>query len=97
MDAVCVWCGSSDAVREEFLASARRLGRVIAQRGMTLVYGGGGTGLMGAVADGALNRGGRVIGVLPHFFNVPDLKHPELTKMHIVDSMHERKAKNDSC
>jgi hypothetical protein len=92
IEAICVWCGSSDAVRDEFIESAVQLGRIIAGRGIALVYGGGGTGLMGAVASGALANGGRVVGVLPRFFDLPELKHPELTEMHIVESMHERKA-----
>jgi uncharacterized protein (TIGR00730 family) len=92
-EAVCVWCGSSDAVRKEFIESARQFGGILADRGISLVYGGGGTGLMGAVASGALAGGGRVIGVLPRFFDVPELKHDELTELHIVDTMHERQAK----
>ncbi len=71
---------------------ARRLGTELAERGMTVVYGGGGTGLMGALADAALAAGGEVIGVMPHGLVQREVAHRGLTALRIVDSMHERKA-----
>jgi len=70
---VCVFCGSSDEVAPAYLETAREMGRAVARRGMTLVYGGGGTGMMGRLADGALEGGGQVIGILTEQFNTPAL------------------------
>lgn len=89
---VCVFCGSSDSVAAEYLEAARRTGATIARRGATLVYGGGGTGLMGALADGVLEGGGRVVGVLTEQFNTPVLRHARLSERRVVATMHERKA-----
>lgn len=74
------------------MQAATSMGRELAQRGFELVYGGGSTGLMGALADAALAEGGRVIGVLPRFFNTPELAHGHLTELRLVETMHERKA-----
>jgi len=93
MKAVCVFCGSSDEVKEKYLEVARDVGKVMADRGLQLIFGGGGTGLMGAVADAVLDAGGEVIGVLPEHFNKPDLAHNRLTRLELVDSMHARKAR----
>ena len=68
------------------------MGRELAHEGIEVVYGGGSTGLMGALADAALAAGGRVVGVLPRFFDTPELAHKDLTDLHLVDTMHERKA-----
>lgn len=92
MESVCVFCGSSDDVAAEYLEAARRTGTSIARRGTTLVYGGGGTGLMGALADGALESGGRVVGILTEQFDTPALRHPRLSERRVVTTMHERKA-----
>ena len=92
MESVCVFCGSSDDVAPEYLRVADAMGRAIARRGLTMIYGGGGTGLMGAVADGALAEGGQVVGILPRMFDSPVLRHGRLTDLRLVDSMHERKA-----
>ena len=89
---VCVYCGSSDAVRDEYRETARGMGRALAGRGLTLVFGGGGTGLMGALADAVLQAGGHVVGVIPQGFNTPKLAHNGLTELRVVSSMHERKA-----
>ena len=88
-----VYCGSSDDVPPVYLEAARAMGAALVQRGLTLIFGGGRTGLMGAVADAALAAGGRVIGILPHQFNTPVLAHGGLSEMVLVDSMHERKAR----
>lgn len=88
-----VYCGSSDDVPPVFLEAARTMGTALVQRELTLIFGGGRTGLMGAVADAALAAGGRVIGILPHQFNTPVLAHDGLSDLVLVDSMHERKAR----
>lgn len=93
MKAVCVFCGSSDEVGEKYIQAARTMGDVMAARGLQLVFGGGSTGLMGAVADAVLDAGGEVIGVLPEHFNKPELAHNRLTRLELVDGMHARKAR----
>jgi uncharacterized protein (TIGR00730 family) len=89
---VCVFCGSSDEVAPVYLETAHALGRALALRGMTLVYGGGGTGMMGRLADGALQAGGHVIGVLTEQFDTPALRHAVLSEKRVVPTMHQRKA-----
>ena len=89
---VCVYCASNDGIRPEYVAAARQMGTVIAERGYALVYGGGGTGLMGAMADAALAAGGEVVGVMPHTLVQREAAHRGLSALHVVDSMHERKA-----
>jgi len=91
MKSVCVFCGSSDSVAPEYLAAARQTGQLLARRGVRLVYGGGRTGLMGAVADGALEAGGEVIGVMIPSMHTRELSHPGLTRMDMVPDMHARK------
>ncbi len=91
MKTVCVYCGSSDKTSEAYLKCAREMGAAVARRDLTLVYGAGRTGMMGAVADGALGEGGEVIGVIPKMFATPALMHMQLTSLEIVDSMHIRK------
>lgn len=88
---ICVYCGSSDKMSDDYLRSARQMGDAIARRGLILAYGAGCTGMMGAVADGALEAGGEVIGVIPEMFTTPALMHTGLTRLEIVDSMHVRK------
>ncbi len=88
----CVFCGSSLGRREHYREAASALGGFIAEQGHGLVYGGASVGLMGAVADGALARGGEVIGVLPKKLAKLELAHDGLTDLRIVGSMHERKA-----
>jgi len=90
---LCVFCGSSDRVRTEYLQAACRMGEAVARRGIRLAYGAGKTGLMGAVADGALAAGGEVLGVIPAMFNTPQLVHTGLTELEIVENMHVRKAR----
>jgi uncharacterized protein (TIGR00730 family) len=92
MKSVCVYCGSSTGVRPEFAEGARALARVLVERDLQLVYGGGGVGLMGVVADAVLELGGQVIGVIPQALADRELAHPRLSQMHVVGSMHERKA-----
>lgn len=89
---LCVYCGSSDKLASEYLHAAALTGKLIAEQGIDIIYGGGGTGMMGALASSALATGGRVIGVIPELFNTPELVHPGLVELHVVDSMHARKA-----
>ena len=93
MKSICIYCGSSDKIKPEYLGIARRMGMAVAQRDLELWYGAGSTGLMGAVAQGALEAGGEVIGVIPAIFNTPQLAHDGLTRLEVVDSMHARKAR----
>jgi uncharacterized protein (TIGR00730 family) len=92
MQRVAVYCASNDGARPEYLEQATALGTLLAQRGLTVVYGGGRVGLMGALADAALAAGGEVIGVMPHGLVQREVAHHGLTALRIVDSMHERKA-----
>lgn len=91
MKSICVYCGSSPGNDPRFLEEAIRGGTQIAQAGLTLVYGGGKVGLMGAVADAALAAGGRVVGVMPEDLVNQEIAHKGLTELHVVKSMHERK------
>lgn len=88
---VCVYCASSQHADPEYAASANELGGLIAANGTTLVYGGGAVGSMGALADGALAAGGRVVGVLPHFMDEVEWGHTQLSELKLVPDMHERK------
>ena len=90
---VCVFCGSSPGGDPAYRAAAEALGREIASRGLRLVYGGAKVGLMGAVADAAMAAGGEVIGVLPEALTDKEIAHTGLTRLEIVASMHERKAR----
>jgi uncharacterized protein (TIGR00730 family) len=89
---ICVFCGSSAGARPEYRQAAERLGEVVAARGLSVVYGGGRVGLMGAVADSALAAGAEVIGVIPRALALKEIAHNCLTALHVVDSMHARKA-----
>jgi uncharacterized protein (TIGR00730 family) len=87
-----VFCGSNHGGRPEYADAARELGGLLADQSVALVYGGGRVGLMGVVADAVLEKGGDVIGVIPQALDTKELAHDGLTEMHVVDSMHERKA-----
>lgn len=93
MKRICVFCGSSVGKRPEYLHAAHAVGTLLARKKIAVIYGGGRTGLMGAVADAALAAGGDVIGVIPEGLATRELKHDGLTELHVVQSMHERKAK----
>lgn len=88
---LCIYCGSRFGNQPEFEAAARGLGRLIAQRGWQLVYGGGNVGLMGAVADAAIESGGRVVGVIPESLIKREVGHRGLAELHVVQTMHQRK------
>jgi uncharacterized protein (TIGR00730 family) len=89
---VCVFCGSSDGTRPDYGGAADALGRAVAVRGLTLVYGGSNIGTMRRLADAALAAGGRVVGVIPEQLVGRERAHRGLTELHVVSSMHERKA-----
>lgn len=92
MDSICVFCGSSMGARSDYRDAAEATGRAIARSGRRLVYGGAKVGLMGVVADAALAEGGEVVGVLPRALQEKELAHEGLSALHVVASMHERKA-----
>jgi uncharacterized protein (TIGR00730 family) len=89
---VLVFCGSSPGLRPEYTEVAAQFGRLLAERELETVYGGASVGVMGALADGALAAGGKVIGIIPRRLLDSEIAHAGLTKLHIVESMHERKA-----
>lgn len=88
---ICVYCGSSGRVSDLYKQAAIRMGEILGQSGRTLVYGGGAVGLMGLIAGATLQQGGKVIGIIPAHIEKREIGHPNLTELHIVDSMHERK------
>jgi len=90
---LCVFCGSSAGSRSQYREAAVRFGRLLGERRVTMVYGGAAVGLMGAVADAALAAGAEVIGVLPRHLATREVAHPALTRIELVDTMHERKAR----
>ncbi|WP_118950795.1 LOG family protein [Taibaiella helva] len=98
MKSITVFCASSPGFDAIYHTTAFALGQLLAEKGITVVYGGARVGLMGAVANGALHGSGKVIGVLPHFLRTKEIAHNELTEMILVESMHERKTKmNELC
>jgi uncharacterized protein (TIGR00730 family) len=92
MNRLCVFCGSKVGEGELYAHAARQLGRLLAERGLGLVYGGGHVGLMGVLADAVLNAGGEAIGVIPQALVDRELAHAGLTQLRVVATMHERKA-----
>jgi len=92
MRSICVFCGASVGHDPAFSQAAQALGRFLAARDLTLVYGGGNIGLMGVIADAVLQSGGRVLGVIPKMLVDKELAHHGVTELRIVGSMHERKA-----
>jgi uncharacterized protein (TIGR00730 family) len=89
---ICVFCGSSVGARPAYAAAAKQLGELMARRGIGLVFGGGCIGLMGIIADAVLAHGGETIGVIPDGLMRREIGHRGVTKLHVVSSMHERKA-----
>src|SRR5579862_7228356 len=89
--AVCVYCASSRLAHPDYRAAARRLGEVLARAGIGIVYGGGAVGSMGALADGALSQGGRVVGILPRFMADLEWGHKGLTDLQLVEDLRTRK------
>lgn len=92
MKRIAVYCGSNKGVRPEYAAAAQELGALLAREKIELVYGGGMVGLMGIVADAALQHGGHVIGVIPEKLVIKEVVHEKLPDLRVVKTMHERKA-----
>lgn len=93
MKRVTVFCGSSDGAQEEYKEAAVQLGKELAEKGIALVYGGASVGLMGTLADSVLQYGGEVIGVIPKLLETREISHKQVSKLYVVETMHERKAK----
>lgn len=93
MKSLAVFCGSKKGASDVYIKGAEQLGKELAKRKITLVYGGSSEGIMGATADSVLEAGGNVIGVMPHFLDTKERSHQNLTELIVVGSMHERKAK----
>ncbi len=93
LHSICVYCGSADNLSAVYLAAASEMGRAIARAGIRLVYGAGKTGMMGAVADGALSAGGEVVGITPKNLNTPALIHSGLTRLEVTGNIQQRKAR----
>jgi uncharacterized protein (TIGR00730 family) len=93
MKSICVYCGCSDILSQVYLEVAYQMGVTAARRGLDIIYGAGSTGLMGALADGALHAGGCVTGIIPRLFNTPQLAHTGLTHLEVVDDLHQRKTR----
>lgn len=89
---ICVYCGSSPGLNPAYARAATLLGRTLAERDIGLVYGGAAVGIMGVVADAAMANGGKAIGVIPKALAVKEVAHEGLNELHVVESMHERKA-----
>ncbi len=97
LKSICVFCGSKSGNDQQYQQAAIELGRSMAQRNITLVYGGGSVGLMGIIADAVLESGGDVIGVIPRQLATKELLHPGVKEMLVVEDMHTRKAKMSEC
>lgn len=92
MKRICVFCGSNGGANPVYREAAEKVGKFLARENVELVYGGGRVGLMGTVADTVLAAGGKAIGIIPESLAIREVAHSGLTELHIVDSMHERKA-----
>ncbi len=90
---ICVFCGSQPGVNHAYVEAARQLGTLFARRNITLIFGGGMTGIMGALADAVLDGGGKVIGVIPESMNVPKVVHEGVTELIVTPNMYSRKVK----
>lgn len=90
---ICVYCGASDNGPSAHMDAAKQFGQIMGQENRQLIYGGAIIGVMGALANAVLNNNGQAIGVFPRHILTREKPHPDLTKLHLVDSMHERKAK----
>ena len=89
---ICVFCAANPGANPLYAERAREMGRYLAESGRRIVYGGGRTGLMGALAEGALAAGGKVVGIMPRHLVEREVAHTGLTTLHVVESMHERKS-----
>jgi hypothetical protein len=93
MKSICVYCGSASQASRKYILAAHAMGETLARRGLTLIYGGGRTGLMGALADSVLAGGGQAIGVITEGMNTPELAHIHLTRLEVTATIHQRKAR----
>ena len=93
MKRICVYCASSSKIDDSYFEAARRLAVKLVSHDVTIVYGGGAAGLMGCIADTAIEHGGHVVGVIPKFMTEVEWQHKELEEIHVVADMHERKKK----
>jgi uncharacterized protein (TIGR00730 family) len=93
MKSVCVYCGSANQASQKYFRAANQMGVTLARRGLTLIYGGGKTGLMGALADAVVDNGGEVIGVIVESMNTPELAHTRLTHLEVTATIHQRKSR----
>ena len=93
LNSICVFCGSSDSVHADYLLAASQVGEIFAERKIRLIYGGGKTGLMGAVAEGVIEGGGEAVGVIIPSMNTPGLAKNDLSRMEVEPTMHARKAR----
>ncbi len=93
MKKIAIFCGSSNGASSVYIENAKKIGKELARRNITLVYGGASVGVMGAVANSVLEENGQVIGVMPSFLEQKEISHKHLSELIIVDSMHERKAR----
>lgn len=93
IESICVFCGSTPGINGAYIQAGHDLGQLLAKERITLIYGGGRVGIMGAVADGVLAGGGRVIGIIPEAMNLPRVVHEGMSERIVVDTMHTRKAK----
>jgi uncharacterized protein (TIGR00730 family) len=93
MNSICVFCGSQTGTNPAYAETARKLGRLLAKEKISLVFGGGGIGLMGILADAVMQNGGHAIGVIPRFLSERELGHNKLSELLLVDTMHQRKQK----
>jgi uncharacterized protein (TIGR00730 family) len=92
INSICLFCGASPGSNPAYREAAHRFGEVLAERNISLIYGGGSVGLMGVAADACLAKGGKVIGVIPRLLMEKEVGHAGVTEMHVVETMHERKA-----
>ncbi len=92
VQSVCIYCGSSNHVDAAYKEIAKDIGKSFAERGLHIIYGGGHVGLMGLMADAALEAGGKVVGIIPEHIRSHEIQHTGLTELIVVDSMHERKS-----
>jgi uncharacterized protein (TIGR00730 family) len=93
MKYICVYCGSANQASQEYFHAARQMGETLARRGLGLIYGGGKTGLMGALADSMVANGGQATGVIVESMNTPELAHTRLSRLEVTGTIHQRKAR----
>jgi uncharacterized protein (TIGR00730 family) len=93
MKSICVYCGSANQASSDYFIATRQMGETLARRGLTLVFGGGRTGLMGVLADAVIEQGGKAVGVIVENMNTPELAHTRLARLEVTPTIHQRKAR----